>query len=130
MRDTSDVDTCPRCQKCDRWRVAPDVLRDPMLLWERFPCPPPGTDHTRLILQLDWTGQIGTPSGCEALRRVARRCNVDLKQIDDIPTSLVECEELFDGVGLCGTQCVIAVVLAVICLFFFLLLIVVCRRYV
>ena len=130
MRDSSDVDNCPRCQKCDRWRIAPDYLREPMILWERFPCPPPGTDHARLLLELDWTGQIGTNDGCEALKRVAKRCHVDLKRIDTIPASLVECEELFDVISFCGTQCVIAVILACICLLFFLLLIVVCVRYV
>lgn len=130
MRETSDVDVCPRCQKCDRWRAAPEFIRDPMILWDRFPCPPPETDQTRLLLELDWTGRLGASDGCEALKRVAKRCHVNFKKIDAIPRSLVECEELFDAISFCGTQCIIAVILACICIFFLLLLIAVCRRYV
>ena len=130
MRDSSEVDVCPRCQKCDRWRAAPDYLRDPMLLWERFPCPPPGTDHARLLIELDWTGQMGTKDGCEALKRVAKRCHVDFRNFGSVSPSLPECEELFEAMGFCGLNCIIAVVLACICLLFSLLLVLVCVRYV
>lgn len=130
MKSTSEVDNCPRCQKCERWRAAPDYLRDPMILWDRFPCPPPGTDHTRLLLELDWTRHMGTKDGCEALKRVARRCHVDLKNLHSLPSSLPNCEELFDTVDLCGTSCFIAFILAGVCLLFCLLLVVVCIRYV
>lgn len=130
MREVSEEDTCPRCQKCDRWRSAPEHIRDPWLLWDRFPCPPPGThNRARLLLELDWTGQLGQRDGCKALRRVATRCKVDLTEIE-LSESLSDCDELFTVFGLCGTQCVIAIILACICLLFVFLLVIVCCRYV
>lgn len=130
MRDVVEDDTCPRCQKCDRWRGAPEYIREPMLLWERFPCPPPGTNRARLLIELDWTGQLGPRDGCKALRRVAARCKVDLNSVNIIPSSLNDCEELFTVFGICGTQCWIAIALACICLLFVFILAIVCYRYV
>lgn len=130
MRDVTEADTCPRCQKCDRWRNAPDYIRDPWVIWDRFPCPPPVTQNkARLLLELDWTRKLGTPDGCKALRRMASRCKVDLTTVE-LPDSLSDCDELFTVFGLCGTQCVIAIILACICLMFVFLLVVVCCRYV
>ncbi|XP_045182338.2 uncharacterized protein LOC123541046 [Mercenaria mercenaria] len=131
MRDVTDNDTCPRCQKCDRWRNAPEYIRDPWVLWDRFPCPPPGTPNkARLLIELDWTGRLGARDGCKALRRVASRCKVDLTSVELSADSLSDCDELFTVFGLCGTQCVIAIILACICLMFVFLLVIVCCRYV
>ncbi|KAL4237554.1 hypothetical protein ACF0H5_002268 [Mactra antiquata] len=130
MRDVTDADTCPRCQKCDRWRTAPDFIRDPWVLWDRFPCPPPvAPNKARLLLELDWTGHLGSRDGCKALRRVASRCKVDLTNVDLSSVNLGDCDELF--FGLCGTlQCVVAIILACICLIFVFILVIVCCRYV
>lgn len=130
MRDPPEDEVCPRCQRCERWRTAPDYFRDPMILWDRFPCPPPGTDHARLLIELDWTGTMGTKAGCEALQRVAKRCHVDLKTYHSLPSSFPDCEELFEAGILCGTNCFIAFILAGICVLFCLLLVLVCVRYV
>ena len=131
MRDVTDADTCPRCQKCDRWRNAPEYIRDPWVLWDKFPCPPPGTPNkARLLIELDWTGRLGARDGCKALRRVASRCKVDLTSVELSAESLSDCDELFTVFGLCGTQCVIAIILACICLMFVFLLVIVCCRYV
>ena len=129
MRDAPEADVCPRCQKCERWRAAPDYIRDPMLLWERFPCPPPGTDHARLLIELDWTGELGNEDGCEAFKKVAKRCHVEIKQFNSM-TSLPECDVLYEAVVFCGLNCIIAVILACICVLFCLVLVLVCVRYV
>ena len=124
-----DTDVCPRCQKCERWRTAPDYIREPMLLWDSFPCPPPGTDQAKLLLELDWRGRVGPTSGCKALDRVARRCNIDLAQLT-FPDSLRFCDNSYSVFGFCGTQCVIAIILACIVLLFICILAFVCWRYV
>ncbi|KAH3852120.1 uncharacterized protein LOC127874891 [Dreissena polymorpha] len=122
-------DTCPRCQKCDRWRGAPDYVREPMLLWDQFPCPPPVGDKAKLLLELDWNGRLGPQYGCLAFRRVAKRCKVDVTSLK-LPDSLNSCDSVYSVLGLCGTQCVIAIILACICLLFVCILVVVCCRYV
>ena len=130
MRDLPEEDSCPRCYKCDRWRAAPDYMQDPWIVWERFPCPPPGTNKARLLLELDWTGHMGSKDGCRALERVATRCKLDLTSVKVIPRSLTSCDNLFKPVVICGTQCVVAIILACICFLFVILLAIVCYRYV
>ena len=130
MRNSSGTDVCPQCQRCERWRALPDYIRDPMVIWDRFPCPPPGTDHAKLLIELDWTGRMGPKSGCMALQRVARRCHVDFKNVHSVHLSLPQCEGLFQAGVLCGTNCFIAFILAGICVLFCLLLVIVCIRYV
>lgn len=129
MRDAINIDTCPLCQKCERWQAAPDYIHDPWLLWDKIPCPPPGSPKTQLLVQLDWTRQLGRQDGCKALQRVASRCHVDLTRVD-IPVSLSDCDGVYTLFGLCGTQCVIAIILACICLMFVFILAIVCYRYV
>lgn len=126
MAENDEVDTCPRCQKCDRWRSAPDYLREPMLLWERFPCPPPATDKAKLIVELDWTGRMGVRDGCAAFKRVVRRCNVELKHIT-LPESLVNCDN--STLFVFGTQSVFAVILLCILFILIIILVIVCYRY-
>lgn len=127
MAGSETVSTCPRCQKCDRWRAAPEYIREPMLLWERFPCPPPNSDKAKLIVELDWTGRMGSRDGCMAFKRVVKRCNVDFKHVS-LPESLLNCDNS-SKLFVFGTQSVFAVILLCILVMLIIILVIVCYRY-
>ncbi|KAK3583146.1 hypothetical protein CHS0354_027551 [Potamilus streckersoni] len=123
--------TCSRCDRCFRWKAIPDcVKRDLFNIWDFFPCPPPGYDKTRTLLELDWTRRMGRKDGCEALKRVALRCGVDLTNFNLVHLSVPECDGLFPTYFECGIYCMIAVALALVFCLVVILLIVVCCRYV
>ncbi|XP_021364853.1 uncharacterized protein LOC110457780 [Mizuhopecten yessoensis] len=98
--------TCP--SSC-----SPKNVIEPDIMWDAFPCPPPW--KRELFLQLNWT-RLSEPADRQRVRdRVAKRCNINLKELQNAVLESSGQSLIFID---CDANCFIPILATITCVVF------------